>query len=795
VAVKLLSHAGADLELRERFLTERQILASISQPNIAGLLDAGHREDGQPYLVMEYVKGSPIDVFTANLGVRQKIKLFLKVCAAVGYLHRHLIVHRDLKPSNIFVTSEGEPKLLDFGIAKILDLTADSVVTSTRILTPDYASPEQASGAPVTTATDIYSLGAVLYKLLTGESPHQFERDADGAKTSLIPTGKITAPSKLVPILRGDLDFILLKALRQNPRERYTTVEQFGEDLENYLESRPIRARRGDAWYRTLKLLRRRWIPATAILVVVASLSIGLYIANQERMLAERRFDQLRQLSNKVIDLDAAIRTLPGSVAARRRLVAASLEYLEGLSPGARRDLKLRQEIADGYWRMARIQGVNAEFNLGDPAKAEDSLRKADGLIDAVLASRPQDRGALFRSALIAHDRMILADTEDRHADVLVHTRRTVERLEAFSRQNSSRNNPVHLDSILRPGDPQSERSSTALLYSNVALTYINRHLYTDGARYARRGADLVTSIPSAQDVLAGCLSLLANALRYQGDLDAALTNIRQAREISEKATYASETARFFSQYGPMFREGLILDGAEAVNLGRPDEAIEVFQKALDRTEAAASKDPNDAASRGRVGTVARELGDILRDRDPQRALAVYDLGIRRLGEIKGGMKTGRDYATMLAKSSYALRRVHRTSEAKRRIDAALVILKNTKDYPAERILPSSPACTTLRALGDYEADAGDTHHALAIYEQLLEKVIASNPDLLNDLRDTPKLSSIYGALYHLYRRTGESSKAEMMKSRRVELWRHWQEVLPRNTYIRGQLEAAEQSV
>ena len=146
VAVKLLRPGADDPELRQRFLAERQILATLSHPNIARLLDAGHREDGQPYLVMEYVEGKAIDVYTAGLGIRQKITLFLKVCAAVGYLHRNLVVHRDLKPANILVTDEGEPKLLDFGIAKMLDLTTDSTVTGMRMLTPDYASPEQVAG-------------------------------------------------------------------------------------------------------------------------------------------------------------------------------------------------------------------------------------------------------------------------------------------------------------------------------------------------------------------------------------------------------------------------------------------------------------------------------------------------------------------------------------------------------------------------------------------------------------------------------------------------------------------------
>ena len=173
VAVKLLRPGEDPPQFRRWFLSERQILATLSHPNIARLLDAGHREDGQPYLVMEYVRGKTIDVYCAGLSVRQKIALFLKVCAAVSYLHRNLVVHRDLKPSNILVTEEREPKLLDFGIAKILDSAGDATVTSVRMLTPEYASPEQAGGERMTTATDIYSLGAVLYKLLTGASPYQ----------------------------------------------------------------------------------------------------------------------------------------------------------------------------------------------------------------------------------------------------------------------------------------------------------------------------------------------------------------------------------------------------------------------------------------------------------------------------------------------------------------------------------------------------------------------------------------------------------------------------------------------
>ena len=206
---------------------------------------------------MEYIEGRTIDAYTAALGTRQTLNLFLKVCAAVSYLHRNLVVHRDLKPANILVTEEGEPKLLDFGIAKFLDLTSDPSATTTPLPTPDYASPEQVAGGPITTATDMYSLGAVLYRLLTGKSPHRFESESPGAVAAAIVGGDIVPPSKVAPGLKGDLEMILLKALRKEPQERYSTIEEFSEDLENYLELRPIRARKGDTWYRTRKLLRR----------------------------------------------------------------------------------------------------------------------------------------------------------------------------------------------------------------------------------------------------------------------------------------------------------------------------------------------------------------------------------------------------------------------------------------------------------------------------------------------------------------------------------------------------------
>jgi serine/threonine protein kinase/Tfp pilus assembly protein PilF len=309
VAVKLLPPGAGDIH-RERFLQERQILASLAHPNIARMLDAGHLDNGQPFLAMEYVDGKPVDVFSSGLSVHQKITLFLKVCGAVGDLHRNLVVHRDLKPSNILVTTEGEPKLLDFGIAKILDLATDSTITGMRMLTPDYASPEQVTGGKISTATDIYSLGAVLYQLLTGKLAHEFQDQSPETIAREVTTREVTRPSKWTPELKGDLEAILLKALRKDPHERYGSVEQFTEDLKAFLESRPVKARSGNIWYSTRKFLRRnRASVALAGLALVASVAGITGIIIQARTTRAQRDFALRQLSRAEVvnDLNAFV--------------------------------------------------------------------------------------------------------------------------------------------------------------------------------------------------------------------------------------------------------------------------------------------------------------------------------------------------------------------------------------------------------------------------------------------------------------------------------------------------------
>jgi len=435
VALKTLRRAGAaDLYRLKR---EFRSLADVTHPNLVCLYELFVDAD-RSFFTMERVSGVSFVEYVrgpdrANLSRDRLGAALRQVVEGICELHRRGKLHRDIKPSNVLVGADGEPKLLDFGIAKMLDMTTDTTVTAMRMLTPDYASPEQVTGEPVTTATDIYSLGAVLYKLLTGVSPHRFEGDAAGAIALAISEGKITAPSRLLASLKGDLETIVMKALRREPRERYATIEQFSDDLENYLESRPIRARRGDAWYRTRKFVLRHWIPVAAATLAVAGLATGLAVANHQRAIAQQRFQDVRQLANRLFDIDVEVRKLSGSTRTRQLIVDTSLEYLRRLSANAQKDPDLSVEVGNAYMRVARVQGVPISQNLGQLAQAEQNLKTAESFIQAGLAVQPGNRTAMLRMAQITHDRMLVARSTSRSNEALEWARKSAVWLEKLN--------------------------------------------------------------------------------------------------------------------------------------------------------------------------------------------------------------------------------------------------------------------------------------------------------------------------------------------------------------------------
>lgn len=318
-AVKLLRGGFDSPMLVERFRRERQLLAQLEHPNVARLLDGGVSDEGLPYIVMEYVEGAPIDVYcdAKRLSITERLRLFVKVCGAVQYAHQHLVVHRDLKPGNIFVSAVGEPKLLDFGLAKVLDgeLDPDATQTGAQALTPAYASPEQVRGESVTTASDVYSLGVVLYELLTGKRPHGVDTTSLNELARRISEVAPTPPSEAVDRpdparagstrpelarrrLRGDLDTIVLKALRKEPERRYPSAGHLAEDIERHLAGWPVVAQGDSLFYRGRKfVLRHRALVIASTLGLIA-LVAGLVVSNRLWLVARERAAEVTRLSD-----------------------------------------------------------------------------------------------------------------------------------------------------------------------------------------------------------------------------------------------------------------------------------------------------------------------------------------------------------------------------------------------------------------------------------------------------------------------------------------------------------------
>jgi hypothetical protein len=771
VAVKLIRSAGSALVFRERFLRERQILASLNHPGITRLLDAGHTQSGQPYLVMEFVEGIRIDVYCQNRPFEEKLTLFLRVCDAVAYLHRHLVIHRDLKPSNILVEAGGSPKILDFGIAKILDETADPGVTKERMLTPDYASPEQVKGSAKTTATDVYSLGAVLYNLLTGQSPHATNTGTQSIEEVICNVDP--APlGRLIPGLPKDLAFVVRKALRKEPADRYPSVDAFAEDLRAVLESRPVKVRSDDAWYRTRKLARKHWLPVTALAAVMLSLAAGLYIANRERAIAQRRFAQLQQLSNRMLAFDGEIRGLSGSTKAREQIVAVSMQYLDGLVRDARNDVDLKLDAANGYMTTAQVQGVPIYPSLGHFKDAEASLAKAATLVESVAAAAPARKDALLLGAEIEQDRMVISDTLHDWPQTISHAKRSTH----------------YLDRAVKAGGLSSEQTrNVARVYINVGQAEMNIHRYSESATDIRRGIQMARPLEGSAGLVAQALSVLANSLRQAGDLEGALSAITEARALGEKADFPNEMLRASAMFAILWRQGVILGEDESVSLNRSADAIEPLQKAFDAVDQLAAKDPREFSSRDRVANAGQQLGDILRHSDPARALAIYDRTLLRVREIKDSVSARRKEAKILAHSSYPLRSLHRPAEAKQRIDAAFDLLRPMGESEDVVGVLGGEWDNALRASADQEAETGHPEKARAILLDLQNKLMALHPTPESDLRHANDISRLYVSIEILDATLGKLDEARMFESRRTDLWRLWDKKLPGNPFIQRQ--------
>ncbi len=438
VAIKLIREGVGNqqsADIAARFRAERQILASLEHPNIARLIDGGSSDDGHPYLVMEYVDGQPINAYarTHHLSIAQKLALFQSVCSAVQFAHQRLVVHRDLKPSNILVTESGEVKLLDFGIAKLLEPTPSELASAAPTvvaMTPAYASPEQVKGETITTASDVYALGVILYELLTGQSPYKAKAtqplelakeicEQEPSRPSTVvthttqPTGDLppldeTAIKRLQKGLRGDLDNIVLMALRKEPARRYASVQQLAEDVRRHTENLPVSARADTFAYRGTKFVQRnRWavlfasMAAVGLLGGIVATTYQARVARAAQAKAERHFTDIRQISNTMLfELFEEIREVPGTLKAQQSLLKKATEYLDRLAGDAADDADLLAEAGVGFGKLAQLY---ANILLQDQS-ADENGRRSLSLLEKAFAAKP-DSAAIALSLTQAYAR------------------------------------------------------------------------------------------------------------------------------------------------------------------------------------------------------------------------------------------------------------------------------------------------------------------------------------------------------------------------------------------------------
>lgn len=449
VAIKFIRYGFNAPGTIDRFLRERQILANLNHPYIAKLLDGGTTDDGIPYFVMEYIEGTPVDAYCEEkrLSIEDRCEMFRRICEAVSCAHRNLIVHRDLKPGNILVNAEGAPILLDFGIAKLIDSAGDSNMTSGMwILTPDYASPEQVQGKPTSTASDIYSLGIILFQLLTGAKPYHVKSTTPLEIEKAVCEGETARPSAVCKDrkLKGDLDNIVLMALRKEPERRYATVDQFSEDVRRYLRKLPVSAREDTFGYRAGKFIRRNRagvlvgsIAAAGLIASTAVTAIEAKRADQARRVAEsersvaiqqrQRAEREQESAAKASDLaterarEADLATqraqkrlsdlvglgnatlfhvsdeldhVPGALAARRSVIETTVKYLDGLAAEAKDDVALYDLLGTGYTQVGDVLGFPGRANLGDREGALAAWNKAKTIFTRMESAHPGNLSA-----------------------------------------------------------------------------------------------------------------------------------------------------------------------------------------------------------------------------------------------------------------------------------------------------------------------------------------------------------------------------------------------------------------
>jgi len=668
VAVKLLR--GHDRTSLRRFERERGILASLNHPHIARLFDAGSTPEGTPYLVLEYVDGRTWDRWIAETrpDLRRRVEQFLLVCDAVEHAHRRLLVHRDLKPANILVDANDVPRLLDFGIATLLQ-DGDSTVTREggAAMTPAYAAPEQLRGEPVTTATDVYALGLVLYETLSGRHPFRKSGDSERELLRAITTRDAERPSQhteptsglRAAEVRGDLDNIVLTAIEREPTRRYGSVRELADDLRAWLAGRPVSARPHTFAYLARKFVARHRVAvvtaAAATLALIVASGIALWqarVAVHERERAQQRFADVRRFANNLLfDYHEGIQKLAGSLPMQERLVRDGIDYLERLRADAGDDAELWRDIAAGYLKVGDLQGNPYGANLGDFAGAGKSYDQADAALARAEARGHSAETRLWRARLSM--RRAYLHYQDTELDPA--RERTHESLRAFEALHAEK--PADLDALVEytdaldlygeligqrgdDGKPDPEgarryqlqaaelrRDALARAPDNKRMRYaVYNSVLREGGYWADSGdmakaeVDLTEALRLIRELVAGDISdtyrqreigivlvRLVQVQDAQGKLDASVDSALQAMRQME-SLLARDPGNDAMREGVTSTTGWA--ARQLVKAGRHAEALPIVQRQIAANEERLRAAPDNPSIRYNLSLAYRRLGE-----------------------------------------------------------------------------------------------------------------------------------------------------------------------------------------
>lgn len=634
VAIKVIHWWMDTTEILRRFERERRVLARLQHPNIAMLLDAGMDEEGVPFIVMEYVDGEPIDRHCAERAapLERRLELFLSACDAVQAAHNSLIVHLDLKPSNILVSGDGLVKLVDFGIARLVDLDQDFATrTDARPFTPAYAAPEQISGDPLTTATDVYSLGVVLYELLTGERPFKTTSEDMRQVTDAILHTPPARPSTVVATgaheptarqnrrlarrLQGDLDNIALMAMRKEPQRRYPSVQALADDIRRHLAGRTVAARPDTFSYRTSRFIRRNRLPVAASLIVFLSLLAGMagvswqaHETAQQRDRAERRFSDLRNLTTTLIEqVDRDLAEIPGATEARRAVITQATQHLDSLAAEAENEPDLLAELALSYSQLGALQRNFIGSHIGDTAAATASHRKALVLRERVLAMKPGDpiaMGQLAQSHVQIGDMMRAQGELDQ---AVTHYRRCADLFEGMIPTNDQlRIDKEHNRGVvlLKLGIVHAARGDyTAAADAYEEALDVNRALFESDTTLLVTRRNMAVSYEKLGDIAEG-----------EGDAEAALDHYLHSLEIFQdlESQEPGEARHIISIVIAYSKIGEVRGHPAYANLGDVEGATEAYRKGRRLIGELLRVDPANAQARMIAAFFDRRLGAFL---------------------------------------------------------------------------------------------------------------------------------------------------------------------------------------